>query len=121
MRKSIQTNAHALVGKALASGRLRREPCSVCGTTERVLAHHEDYSKPLDVVWHCPTHHGQRHAEIGGSLAEGVDIRITLPAQFHRELRKSAIDADKTLIQHVNSILTEYITHEKETKGERHA
>jgi hypothetical protein len=36
----------------------------VCGTQDRVQAHHEDYSRPLDVVWLCPTHHKARHREM---------------------------------------------------------
>ncbi len=30
--------------------------CSDCGET-KVEAHHEDYSKPLDVEWLCKKHH----------------------------------------------------------------
>jgi hypothetical protein len=37
-------------------GELIREPCLVCGDTKS-HAHHEDYTKPLDVVWLCMTHH----------------------------------------------------------------
>lgn len=40
---------------ALKMGRLKKQPCW-CGET-KVEAHHEDYSKPLDVVWFCFKHH----------------------------------------------------------------
>lgn len=42
--------AHREVQKALKNGVLLKAPCSVCGVA-KVEAHHEDYEKPLDVVW----------------------------------------------------------------------
>ena len=52
------------VSNALQSGRLVREPCECCGATERVDAHHDDYSKPLDVRWLCRRHHLEYHGRI---------------------------------------------------------
>lgn len=46
---------------ALRHGKITRYPCWVCGAT-KVEAHHPDYSRPLDVVWLCPTHHRETHA-----------------------------------------------------------
>ena len=53
--------------KALYRGILVREACSVCGTNVSVLGHHEDYSRPLDVRWLCPKHHGLSHREINAA------------------------------------------------------
>jgi hypothetical protein len=55
--------AHGAVEYALRAGRLTKQPCERCGS-EDVHAHHEDYSKPLDVIWLCITHHAERHVEI---------------------------------------------------------
>jgi hypothetical protein len=48
------------VNSAIASGKLQRHPCSVCGCAP-AHAHHPDYSQPLNVVWLCPLHHGEIH------------------------------------------------------------
>ena len=54
--------AHYAVRDALRSGKIHRHPCSVCGN--KAEAHHEDYSKPLDIIWLCTKHHVARHIEI---------------------------------------------------------
>ena len=41
--------------------KLKKLPCQVCGTTKHIHGHHEDYSKPLDVMWLCAKHHAQLH------------------------------------------------------------
>jgi len=48
---------------ALRFGKIQRGPCEVCGTTEKVEGHHEDYTRPLDVRWLCKEHHRQAHLE----------------------------------------------------------
>lgn len=60
-RNPEKYRAHQLVWYATSDGRLKRLPCAVCGS-ERVDAHHRDYSKPLDVVWLCREHHRMVHA-----------------------------------------------------------
>jgi len=57
--------AHTMVGNAIRGGRLFREPCAVCGVEGMTHAHHDDYSKPLNVRWLCSAHHSQWHAENG--------------------------------------------------------
>lgn len=56
--------AHESVKRAVARGDLKRKPCKECGSMP-VEAHHEDYSKPLDVRWLCPKHHRLADLEIG--------------------------------------------------------
>lgn len=45
--------AYYTVYNALKSGRIAKGPCKICGSTEDIHAHHEDYSKPLEVEWLC--------------------------------------------------------------------
>lgn len=55
--------AHCAVNNAIRDGRLQRQSCERCGSL-RTHGHHEDYSKPLEVMWLCPTHHKERHKEL---------------------------------------------------------
>lgn len=52
--------ARAAVAYAIRLGKIVSMPCLVCG--EHAEAHHPDYSRPLDVVWLCDTHHKEVHA-----------------------------------------------------------
>lgn len=62
--------AHKAVEVALLKGKLCRRACERCGSCELVHAHHDDYSRPLDVTWLCPIHHGERHRELRAVLRE---------------------------------------------------
>jgi hypothetical protein len=60
----IHVKAHNAVARALRSGRLKRSPvCEQCAKpdkptkSERLHAHHEDHTKPLEVRWLCPRCH----------------------------------------------------------------
>jgi hypothetical protein len=53
--------SHNAVARAVKSGRLIRQACQMCSRID-VHAHHDDYSKPLEVLWLCPVHHKARHA-----------------------------------------------------------
>jgi len=53
--------ANYLTGNAIRDGRLIRQPCEQCGDIAQ--AHHDDYSKPLDVRWLCFKHHLEHHGK----------------------------------------------------------
>ena len=59
-RNPLKAAAHFAVMYALKGGHIQRSPCAVCGS-EKVQAHHADYTKPLEVEWLCSVHHGQAH------------------------------------------------------------
>lgn len=59
-RHPNKVRAHQAVQKALKSGRLKKRSCTIC-RKKRAHAHHDDYSKVLDVIWLCHKHHLERH------------------------------------------------------------
>ncbi len=42
---------------ALKKGKIKTEPC-FCGAKGQM--HHDDYSKPLEIIWLCKHHHAER-------------------------------------------------------------
>ena len=58
----LKISSRKAVYYALSIGRLIKEPCLICGSFVNVEAHHEDYSKWLDVDWLCCQHHKDLHA-----------------------------------------------------------
>jgi len=60
-KNRVKTNAHAKVNRAVSSGRLKRSmKCQECGLRCKTEGHHEDYSKPLDVIWLCRHCHASK-------------------------------------------------------------
>lgn len=55
--------ARQMLLNAVRAGILIRKPCEIC-QSKNSHGHHEDYFKPLEVVWLCSKHHGERHVEI---------------------------------------------------------
>jgi hypothetical protein len=60
--------AHRFINNGIKSGLLNPEPCCVCGTKENLVAHHDDYNKPLEIRWMCQAHHKQWHRDNGEGL-----------------------------------------------------
>jgi len=71
-RHPEKLRARQAVYCALRNGKLARRPCEICGN-QNSQAHHDDYSKPLDVRWLCLKHHREYHKMIKeGIMAKGV-------------------------------------------------
>lgn len=55
-----RTSCNRAVSYALKTGKLKKQPCWICGS-EKVEGYHPDYDSPLDVVWLCHIHHKEIH------------------------------------------------------------
>lgn len=76
----LRRRAHLAVSKALQTGALVRRGCEVC-RFEPAEAHHDDYSRPLDVRWLCAEHHGSHHGQrrknpVFGSIPAPLEILV---------------------------------------------
>jgi ribosomal protein S27AE len=59
--------------RAVRAGKIAKPAeCSECGEALKLYAHHDDYTRPLEIVWLCGPCHGQRHVRLA---AEGKDPR----------------------------------------------
>jgi hypothetical protein len=64
-RNPEKKRAVAKVNNAIRDGKIQRGQCEQHGSGCRggVEAHHDDYSRPLDVRWLCKGHHEDHHHE----------------------------------------------------------
>lgn len=57
--------AQHLLRSAVKNGSLKKsELCQICGVQGKLHGHHEDYAKPLQVIWVCSSCHRNIHLEI---------------------------------------------------------
>lgn len=64
-KNRIKRSAHIAVDNAVRDRILiKPDNCERCGVNDSLHGHHEDYTKPLDVIWLCRSCHGKRHREI---------------------------------------------------------
>jgi hypothetical protein len=74
-KNQTKRKAQILAGNAIRDKSLSRPAaCSNCGDRCVPHAHHEDYTKPLEVTWLCKPCHGARHREINAMKRAGVDL-----------------------------------------------
>ncbi len=59
-RDKTKVAARNIVRCRIYRGTMTRQPCEKCGDPKS-QAHHEDYSRPLDVKWLCAKHHKELH------------------------------------------------------------
>ena len=60
----LASAAHSKVERAIESGVLiRPDKCTTCKTKGKVVGHHHDYKKPLEVAWLCQPCHKQVHKD----------------------------------------------------------
>lgn len=61
----VKRAAHIILGNAVYNKKvIRPSICQICGSGGRIHGHHDDYAKPLDVVWCCPKCHTEIHRNL---------------------------------------------------------
>jgi hypothetical protein len=59
----VKRAARVAVGNAVRDGVILRSPeCEICAVPCETHGHHEDYSKPLEVIWVCTACHAFIHS-----------------------------------------------------------
>lgn len=61
-KNKVMLQAHSKVWNEIKYGRLKQQPCELCGIPQ-TQAHHDDYSQPLKVRWLCEKHHRAEHGK----------------------------------------------------------
>lgn len=88
-RKDPQRSiAYSVLHTALRTGKIKRGNCIFKGVGEcsesemknPIDAHHEDYKKPLEVIWMCHSHHKKFHF---GLLKINQQTQSNLPKTKH--------------------------------------
>ena len=81
LKNPTHVNAYRVIEAAVKAGELEKsEKCQVCGVvpTTRIEAHHEDYSKPLEVTWCCPVCHDALDRERRRALGKPTHSRAVI-------------------------------------------
>ena len=59
-RDRVKVKCRMTVREAIQRGKISRGDCVKCGKPQ-AQAHHEDYTKPFEIVWLCSTCHAEHH------------------------------------------------------------
>jgi hypothetical protein len=71
----VRRRAHQATSNAIRDGRLiRPDFCSICGKQCKPEAHHDDYTRPLNVRWLCRSCHCRHHRLESIRLANAVGL-----------------------------------------------
>lgn len=61
----VKETARQVLRSAVADGKIiKPTKCQRCYQEKKLHGHHEDYSKPLDVLWLCAVCHAAAHKEL---------------------------------------------------------
>jgi hypothetical protein len=65
LNNPLVVKAHSAVRYAVRMGKIiKPKNCSTCNEETSLHGHHNDYTKLLDVIWLCPSCHGQLHHKL---------------------------------------------------------
>lgn len=95
----LKANARAMANVYQKRGHLVTRPCEVCGTTDNIEKHHDDYSKPLAVRWLCREHHNTSWYSPPTTIARIPDDPQVAQALLIHEKPSSHMQAIVTLTE----------------------
>lgn len=91
----IKINAEHEFRSYVIKGFIEQENCQICG--KKAQSHHPDYTKPLQVIWLCPSHHGKVHHGHKYDL-EIIDYEEIKRLAYQEKMKEIAIS--KTILYH---------------------
>lgn len=103
----LKNKARDDVKTAIRIGKIVKKVCAVCSSIDSV-AHHHDYSQPLEVIWLCDTHHKEHHkimralkdieeTKLSKALSEArADERRKVVEQVRKGIRETAFILEDT-------------------------
>lgn len=62
----LKRKAQQMVSNAIRAKKLVRKNCLICDKA-KTHGHHDNYAKPLQIMWLCPVHHFYRHKVLNAS------------------------------------------------------
>ena len=93
---AAQSRASTAVHKALREGELvRPSHCEEC-ETGHTHGHHDDYEKPLEVRWLCPSCHFTWHGKNGPGANRGMEPCAGVDYDAMRDRTRLALSVDCT-------------------------
>jgi hypothetical protein len=99
----VKLAAYWKVQNAIKTGRLARQPCKECGA-KKSQAHHEDYSKPLDVEWLCVACHNRKKHPVTEERRRKISLAKRASSYRHSaETRKRIGEASRLRVRSAES------------------
>ena len=107
--------ARRLATQAISKGILvRPNNCTECKKATKVHAHHNNYTKPLEVTWFCSKCHWKWHKINGFSSVRNTpkDIYryvLSINSIIHSKIKAVAMREKRSLTKQVQFMLAEFL------------
>ena len=96
---------------AVIRGEIKVQPCSVCGSTDRIEAHHADYTKPFAVVCYCKKHHNELHYGKTSKkkyVSDTEIVKLRIDSSIMEKIKCTAKNEYRKYTDQINYILKDW-------------